>query len=258
MIHIEHFTFNAFQTRCCVVWDDNGYCAFVDPGCSTTQEILEVVSLVNSRQLTPVCIMLTHAHFDHIYGMSALAKEYEIPVYAHMGEMFTLETTNPAVCEAYGLPLPDTFPMIKSFSDAHIGSRFYHVSRFDTIEVGDLRFKVIETPGHSRGGLCFFEPTERVLFSGDTLFAGSIGRTDHPVGDYDLLMKSIFEKLLPLDDEPSGSDSGSGSGSDSGSAPGSRHTSIKVIPGHGPCTDLATEGMTNPFLQPFNLPYDEE
>jgi hypothetical protein len=138
MIHIEHFTFNAFQTRCCVVWDDNGHCAFVDPGCSTPQEILEVVSLVNSRQLTPVCIMLTHAHFDHIYGMSALAKEYEIPVYANMGEMFTLETTNPAVCEAYGLPLPDTFPMIKSFSDAHIGSRFYHVSRFDTIDVCDL------------------------------------------------------------------------------------------------------------------------
>jgi glyoxylase-like metal-dependent hydrolase (beta-lactamase superfamily II) len=134
--------------------------------------------------------------------------------------------------------------------------------------VGDLRFKVIETPGHSRGGLCFFEPTERVLFSGDTLFAGSIGRTDHPGGDYDLLMKSIFEKILPLDDEPSGSDSGSASGSASGpasgsasgpaSGSGSRHTSIQVIPGHGPCTDLATEGMTNPFLQPFNLPYDDE
>ena len=254
MIHIKEFSFNTFQTRCCVVWDEDGICAFVDPGFSDASERTELVSFVESKGLKPSCIMLTHAHFDHIYGMSALAKEYEIPVYAHMGEMFTLETTNPAVCEAYGLPLPDTFPMIKSLSDAHIGSRFYHVSRFDTIEVGDLRFKVIETPGHSRGGLCFFEPTERVLFSGDTLFAGSIGRTDHPGGDYDLLMKSIFEKLLPLDDEPS--DSGSDSGS--GSAPGSRHTSIKVIPGHGPCTDLATEGMTNPFLQPFNLPYDEE
>ena len=244
MIHIEHFTFNAFETRCCVVWDDNGQCAIIDPGCSSPQEIQTLVSFISERFLEPVCIMLTHAHFDHIYGMSALAKEYEIPVYAHMGEMFTLETTNPAVCEAYGLPLPDTFPMIKSFSDAHIGSRFYHVSRFDTIEVGDLRFEVIETPGHSRGGLCFFERTERVLFTGDTLFAGAIGRTDHPGGDYDTLMRSINEKLLPLDNEPS--DSGSG------------HTSIQVIPGHGPCTDLATEGMTNPFLQPFNLPYDDE
>ena len=247
MIHIEHFTFNAFQTRCCVVWDDNGYCAFVDPGCSSTQEILEVVSFVNSRGLKPVCIMLTHAHFDHIYGMSALAKEYGIPVYAHIGEMFTLETTNPAVCGAYGLPLPDTFPMIKSGSEAAFNSRFYPVTGNDTVEVGNLRFEVIETPGHSRGGLCFFERTERVLFSGDTLFAGAIGRSDHPGGDYDALIRSINEKLLPLDDIPA-------AGSDSGA---SRHTSVSVIPGHGPCTDLATEGMTNPFLQPFNLPYDE-
>jgi glyoxylase-like metal-dependent hydrolase (beta-lactamase superfamily II) len=187
--------------------------------------------------LTPVCIMLTHAHFDHIYGMSALAKEYEIPVYAHIGEMFTLETTNPSVCGAYGLPLPDTFPMIKSFSDAHINSRFYPVTDRDTIEVGDLRFEVIETPGHSRGGLCFFERTERVLFSGDTLFAGAIGRTDHPGGDYDALISGILQKLLPLDDSAK---------------------PVQVIPGHGPCTDLATEGMRNPFLQPFNLPYDEE
>ena len=106
----------------------------------------------------------------------------------------------------------------------------------DTIEVGDLRFEVIETPGHSRGGLCFFERNERVLFSGDTLFAGAIGRTDHPGGDYDLLMKSIFENLLPLDTEEG---------------------PIQVIPGHGPCTDLATEGMTNPFLLPFNEPYED-
>ena len=126
--------------------------------------------------------------------------------------------------------------MIKSISEASFNSRFYPVTVADTIEVGDLRFEVIETPGHSRGGLCFFERTERVLFSGDTLFAGAIGRTDHPGGDYDLLMKSIFENLLPLDTEEG---------------------PIQVIPGHGPCTDLATEGMTNPFLLPFNEPYED-
>jgi glyoxylase-like metal-dependent hydrolase (beta-lactamase superfamily II) len=261
MIHIEHFTFNAFQTRCCVVWDDNGYCAFVDPGCSSPAETHEIVSLVESRDLKPVCIMLTHAHFDHIYGMAALAKEYEIPVYAHIGEMFTLETTNPAVCGAYGLPLPETFPMIKSISEAAFNSRFYPVNGNDTIEVGDLRFEVIETPGHSRGGLCFFERTERILFSGDSLFAGAIGRTDHPGGDYDLLISSILTKLLPLDDSPmpgSSSDSDMNPGSEASSGlSAKRNTSVKVFPGHGPCTDLATEGMTNPFLQPFNEPYDD-
>ena len=244
MIHIEHFTFNAFETRCCVVWDEDGFCAFVDPGCASEEEIAQITDLVAAHDLKPECIMLTHAHFDHIYGMAALAKEYEIPVYAHVGELFTLETTNPSVCSSYGLPLPDTFPMIKSFADAHINSRFYSVSKLDTIEVGKLRFEVIETPGHSRGGLCFFERTERVLFSGDTLFAGAIGRSDHPGGDYDLLMKSILEKLLPLDDAPA-----------DGSVPALG--SVQVIPGHGPCTDLATEGMTNPFLQPFNEPYED-
>ena len=243
MIHIEQFTFNAFQTCCSVVWDDNRKCAIVDPGCSSPQEILTLVSFISERFLEPVCIMLTHAHFDHIYGMSALAKEYEIPVYAHIDELYTLEKTNPEVCKAYGLPLPDTFPMIKTISEAKFNSKFYPVTKSDTIEVGDLCFEVIETPGHSRGGLCFFERTERVLFSGDTLFAGAIGRSDHPGGDYDLLMKSIFEQVLPLDNAPA-----------EGSA---THTSVKVIPGHGPCTDLATEGMTNPFLLPFNEPYED-
>ena len=222
-MHIQQFTFNAFQTRCCVVWDEEGLCAIIDPGCASASELSQITGFVSEHSLKPVCIMLTHAHFDHIYGMSALAKEYDIPVYAHEGEMFTLEKTNPEVCRCYGLSLPELYP-------------FTYVSEGDDIEVGGLRFRVIETPGHSKGGLCFFAPAERVLFSGDTLFAGAIGRTDHPGGDYDLLMKIIFEKLLPLDDSK---------------AP------VKVIPGHGPCTDLATEGMTNPFLLPFNEPYED-
>ena len=191
------------------------------------------MSFVSERFLKPVCIMLTHAHFDHIYGMSALAKEYGIPVYAHTDELSTLEHTNPQTCRSYGLPLPQTFPMIKDASEVSLPSSFAQVSEGDVIEVGDLKFNVIETPGHTHGGLCFYEVDGQVLFSGDTLFAGAIGRTDHPGGDYDQLMKSIFEKLMALDGQ------------------------VKVIPGHGPCTDIATERTTNPFLQPFNEPFEE-
>lgn len=233
MIHIEHFTFNAFQTRCSVVWDDTRSCVIIDPGCASEEEIQALVSYISENSLEPACIMLTHAHFDHIYGMSALAKEYSIPVFAHRDELYTLETTNPQVCKCYGLPLPETFPMIKSISEASAPSRFEQVADGDEIEVGSLRFKVLETPGHTRGGLCFYEPAEQVLFSGDTLFAGAIGRTDHPGGDYDQLMKSIFEKLMVLDGP------------------------VKVIPGHGPCTDIATERTTNPFLMPFNEPFED-
>jgi len=246
MIHIEHFTFNAFQTRCSVVLGDTSVCAIVDPGCSSEAELSQLVSFISGRGLKPACILLTHAHFDHIYGVSALVSLYGrdlpggLPVYMHPEESYTLENTNPYVCKAYGLPLPDT-----SFAAAGTAvSSAAVVPAVDgaTIEVGPLRFEVIFTPGHSRGGVCYYEPAERVLFSGDTLFAGAIGRTDHPGGDYDQLMNSILTRLLPLDDAP---------------AANSRHTSVMVIPGHGPCSDLATEGMTNPFLLPFNEPYDD-
>ena len=101
------------------------------------------------------------------------------------------------------------------------------------MKIGSLSFEVIETPGHTVGGVCYLERTGKVLFCGDTLFAGAIGRTDHPGGDYEMIMKSIFEKLLHLDGETT------------------------VIPGHGPLTDISTERMTNPFLMPFNEPYEE-
>ena len=292
MIQIEHFIFNCFQTRCSVVWDESGSCAFVDPGCADSEELSRLTSFVASRGLTPVAIMLTHAHFDHIYGMSALAREYGVPVYAHEHEMFTLESTNPYVCEAYGLPSPETFPMIRTADEESLPSRFEAVAEGDVIRVGALRFEVIETPGHTPGGLCFYERACGVLFAGDTLFAGAIGRTDHPGGDYDQLMSSILRKLLPLDSaaaaayasapssgRPSGSASGCPSAPDCPSATGheasascqpsapgpgrpsdspvpSAPLAISVVPGHGPCTDLATEGMTNPFLQPFNEPFE--
>lgn len=233
MMHIEHFTFNAFQTRCSLIWDEDGNCAFVDPGCHEESELTRLTEVVTEKGLKPVCIMLTHAHFDHIYGMSALARKYGIPVYASDKEIFTLEKTNPHVCGAYGLTLPETFPMIINSSEEELPGTFIPVEEGNVIETGSLRFEVLETPGHSVGGLCFYERKAGILFSGDTLFAGAIGRTDHPGGDYDLIMKSIFEKLMHLDGE------------------------TKVIPGHGPCSDIATERMTNPFLLPFNEPYED-
>ena len=220
MIHIEHFIFNLFQERCCLAWDDKEFCAIIDPGCQDAAEIEQVTGFLEKHNLKPVCVMLTHGHFDHIYGVSALAQKYDIPAYAHINEKFTIENTNPQICRLYDLSLPAEFAMTP-------------VSEGEVIEVGDLRFEVIETPGHSQGGLCFYEKTEGVLFSGDTLFAGAIGRTDQPGGDYDLLMKSIFEKLMVLDG------------------------SVTVIPGHGPETSIATERMTNPFLMPFNEPYED-
>ncbi len=220
MIHIEHFTFNAFQTRCSVVWDEAGNCAFTDPGCSVPEELACLTSLVASKGLKPVCIMLTHGHFDHVLGVADLASAFGgLPVCMHPADKFTLEK-NEYFSRSFGVPMPKDFETV----DVVEGS---------VIEVGTLKFEVIETPGHTVGGICYLERTEKVLFSGDTLFAGAIGRTDHPGGDYDQIMKSILGKLTVLEGD------------------------ITVIPGHGPCSDIATEGMTNPFLLPFNEPYED-
>lgn len=226
MIHIEHFTFNAFQERALVVWDNDGFCAFVDPGFSTAAERDQLTDLVARKDLKPVCIMLTHAHLDHIFGVAELARIYDIPVYMDEKEKYTLEVCNPFLCRAFGLPMPEAFETTPV-------SSLQVADAAPCIQVGSLNFEVIETPGHSVGGVCFLERNEKVLFSGDTIFAGAIGRTDHPGGDYDLLMKSIFEKLMCLDGD------------------------ISVIPGHGPDTSIADERMTNPFLLPFNEPLDD-
>ena len=307
MIHIEHFTFNSFQTRCSVVWDDSGVCAFVDPGCASAAELSRLTAFTASRGLRPAAIMLTHAHFDHIYGVDALVREYGIPVYMHPDEAYTLRNTNPYVCRMYGLPEPETAfadgllsgsaggpasemgcgpisepgcgptsepgcgpgdetasgPACGSVSEKACGpgAGLVTVVEGDVIKVGTLRFEVIETPGHTAGGICLFERENGVLFTGDTLFAGAIGRTDHPGGDYDQLMKSILQKLLPLDSPAASGPAASGSPAapatpaGATSAPAPRN--ITVVPGHGPCSDLATEGMTNPFLMPFNEPYED-
>ena len=220
MIHIKDFTFNSFQTRCSIVWDEGGNCAFIDLGCSSSSELDALKRTVSEKGLKPVCIMLTHGHFDHILGTAALASAFGgLPVYMHPADRFTLES-NEYFCRCFGAPMPEAFET----ADVVEGS---------VVEVGSLRFEVIETPGHTVGGVCYLERSEKTLFCGDTLFAGAIGRTDHPGGDYDKIMESIFTKLLHLEGD------------------------TKVIPGHGPCSDIATERMTNPFLLPFNEPYED-
>lgn len=295
MIHIQDFTFNSFQTRCSVVWDDSLSCAIVDPGCSSDAEISELTSFISSRGLKPVCIMLTHGHFDHVLGVAELAARYDnLPVYMHPADKATL-AGNEYFTKWFCAPLPASFETVDICeacpsegctdgssegrtdgccdcsadgpSDSHAGNPSENCTDgpsegctdgpdgphgseclcssecctdgpdgpkgISVIEVGGLRFKVIETPGHTPGGVSFYEPAEKVLFSGDSLFAGAIGRTDHPGGDYEMLMKSILGKLVTLEG------------------------SVTVFPGHGPCTDIAREGMTNPFLLPFNEPYED-
>lgn len=221
MVHVKNFYFNDFRECCSVIWDETGECVIVDPGCGTEPEKASLYGFISEKGLKPVKILLTHAHFDHILGLAYCAGKYGIPVYMHPAEKETLEN-NGYFAKAFGFEMPATDIRTTDIADG------------DMIRFGNTEFEVISTPGHTPGGVCYLDSKDRLLLSGDTLFAGSIGRTDQPGGDYDRLMESIFSRLMCLDGD------------------------IDVIPGHGPKTSIAEERVKNPFLQPFNLPEDDE
>ena len=219
MVGYKTFIFNLFRENTVIIWDD-GFpeCAIVDPGCLAEEDLSEVERFIAWKGLRPVKILLTHGHFDHIYGVKALCDKYGIEVLMNPGDAKTLAKAT-LYTEAFGIP-----PADNSFTATP-------VHEGDIIEIGKgLRFEVLETPGHTPGGVCYYCREGKLLLSGDTLFCGSIGRTDFPGGDYDALMKGLLEKIMTL--------------------PGD----VQVIPGHGPETSIADEGMKNPFLLPFNEP----
>ncbi|MBR1872329.1 MAG: MBL fold metallo-hydrolase [Bacteroidales bacterium] len=220
MVSVKTFIFNPFEERCSVLWDEASEAVIVDPGCYDKAETARLTDFISAKKLHPSAIWLTHAHHDHIFGVKTLSELYGIPVYMSPIDKPTLELSG-ALASRFGLmePLSD-FPT-EDIADG------------DEVCVGKVPFKVIGTPGHTPGGVCYYSESEKLLLSGDTLFRGSIGRSDLPGGDYDHLIVSVMDKLMGL--------------------PGD----TEVIPGHGNNTDISTERTHNPFLQPWGNP-DED
>ncbi len=221
MLHIKIFSFNPLQEKCSLAWDDTGECAIIDPGFADKAEKDRLYGFIAEKGLKPVMILLTHGHFDHTLGLKQCAGDWNIPVLMHPADKEILKD-NGFFRKMFGMDIPDVDVETEDMADG------------DEIRFGDTVLEVLHTPGHTPGGVCLLDRKDKVLFSGDTLFAGSIGRTDAPGGDYDMLMESIFGKLMSLDGD------------------------IDVVPGHGPTTNIAEERMKNPFLQPFNLPIEDE
>lgn len=220
MLQVKCFSFNPFAERCVLLWDESQEAVVVDPGCYDAGELDELEAALSSQKLCLKAIWLTHGHFDHIYGVKALAAKYQVPVYMHHDDKLILEN-NLLTASHAGLVAPDIAFGTEDLAEGQV------------LGFGNTRFSVILTPGHTPGGVCFYDEPDKLLLCGDSLFCGSIGRTDLPGGDYDKLIVSIMDSLMGL--------------------PGD----VDVIPGHGPVTNIGKERTHNPFLQPFNEPEEE-
>ena len=220
MLNIRKFTFNPFQETTLLLWDETLRGAIADPGCMDLEEEKVLTDYIAKEGIIPEAILLTHGHFDHIFGVTSLAARYGIPV--HMApEDEVILRSNAELTRQFGLP------------DAPEDFAYEPLTDGQQIRIGDTVWEVIATPGHTPGGVCFLDRADKVLVSGDTLFAGTIGRTDTPHGDYDKLIVSIMDKLMGLDGD------------------------VDAIPGHGPVTNIGHERTHNPFLQPWGEPEEE-
>ncbi len=211
MISIRKFVFNPFQVNTYVLYDESGDCVIIDPGCSDGVESLELSDFLKSEGLKPVRILLTHTHIDHVMGVNMLGDMLGLGAEGHRGGMAFLDHSMVTAAN-YGLDL-ERNPVLAE-----------HLEEGDEITFGNSRLEVLYTPGHADGSVCFLAREDGFVVVGDVLFRSSIGRTDFPTGDYDLLRKSIFEKLFVLPDE------------------------TVVYPGHGPETTIGFEKNNNPFL----------
>lgn len=214
-MRVASFPLGPIETNCYIV-SNNDRCLIFDPGANP--EI--IMDYVEESQLTPEAILLTHAHFDHIGAVDSIRKTFNIPVYMHETEVSWLTSAEENRSLLYFGP-----------EGAISSSEPEHLITEGDWEVGSFHFEVRHTPGHSPGSVSYIFNKERFVISGDVLFQRSIGRTDLPQGDYNVLMESIFNNLYTLPDD------------------------FIVYPGHGAKTTIGDEKQMNPFTLQFEKGY---
>lgn len=212
MLRIKQFVFNAFGECTYVVIDEDTKDAIVvDPGMAEPDELKRFDDFVAQSGIHIQGIVNTHLHVDHCLGANYVKDKYGVPVSAHINDE-PLGNNIAAQARMFG--------MRQSGSNVEVDSP---LADGDYVQVGKERLQVIHTPGHTQGGICLYSPSGKFLISGDTLFQGTIGRTDHPGGNHEQLVESLNNKLLELPDD------------------------TLVLPGHGPATTIGHEKATNPF-----------
>jgi hydroxyacylglutathione hydrolase len=206
---LEMLTVGPFQENCYIIGDEGtGEGALIDPG----DEAARIALAAEQTGLEIGEIIITHAHIDHVGAVAALADEYACPVLMH------------SEAEPMLRQLP-TQAMMMGLRFGKVPAVDRYIEDEEVLEVGGIGLRSLYTPGHAPGHLAFYFDGEGLVFAGDALFAGSVGRTDLFGGDMELLLRSISKRLMTLPDE------------------------TRVLPGHGPETTIGAERANNPFLR---------
>ncbi len=209
---IAVLVFNFVAENTYIIWDSTGECAIIDAGNSNDRENRALENFIEQNGLKPVIAINTHGHFDHAMGVEFVRQRYNIPFAMSSDDQYLLDA-QPTGSVVYGMALGD----MPSIIDVDLKGLKH-------IKFGDTTLQIIPTPGHTPGHVSLFEPTEKVLLTGDTIFKESIGRTDLPGGDYRQLMISILKNIMPLGDD------------------------VRIYPGHSEDSTIGHEAMYNPFV----------
>lgn len=209
-MEIKRVVFNPFRENTYLVWDATNEAIVIDAGNMSESENAMFKELISSLGVKPVMAVNTHGHFDHTQGVKWLKEEYGVEFACSSKDKFLIDASSGGV--VYGLKCNEV-PEIDVDLDC-----------VDSVKFGDTELRIIKTPGHTPGHVVLFNEKERVLFTGDTLFKESIGRTDLPGGDYSWIMKSILEEVVPLGDD------------------------VVIYPGHEDSSTIGHETLYNPFI----------
>ncbi len=209
-MEIKRVVFNPFRENTYLVWDDTKECVVIDAGNMNAGENRILKEMIEARGLKPVMALNTHGHFDHTQGVQWLKDEYGAQFACSSKDQFLIDSTSGGV--VYGLKC-NAVPAVDIDLD-----------KLESIKFGNTELRVIKTPGHTPGHVVLLDEASKSLFTGDTLFKESIGRTDLPGGDYSWIMKSILEQIVPLGDD------------------------VTIYPGHEDSSTIGHETLYNPFI----------
>ncbi len=212
MITIQDFCFSAFQENTYVLYNEFKEAIIIDPGCYTRIEEKMLTDFIRKENLKPSLLLNTHCHLDHVFGNNYVSETYGLTAHIHPNEQIVLDRLQEAAAK-WGVP-----------TDAYKGPIQY-IEEGEIIQFGTDSFKVLLTPGHSPGSVCFYHAQQDFMIGGDLIFKDGVGRTDLPGANPLDLIKSIRTQIFPLPD------------------------TLTIYSGHGPATTWGREKEHNPYIQ---------